>query len=83
MAVGAIGSLGPAAGEALPDVVRLGRTTPSTVERMGVARVLGEIGRGSREAEALLREWAADADPFLRPAAEAALKKLTARPVPK
>lgn len=82
-AVGAIGNLGPAAREAVPDLIGFARGNPSTLYRMGVARALGETAHGHREAEVLLREWAQEDDPFLRPAAEAALRKVTAKPDPK
>jgi hypothetical protein len=83
VSIGAVRRLGPAGKDLAPDLVRIARDDKSAWLRPGIAEVLGEVGRGSREAEELLREWIAENDPGLRPAAEAALKKLTAKTEPK
>ena len=83
VAIGAARRLGPPAKELVPDLIRIARDSSGAWVRLNVAHALGDIGRGSSEAEALLREWIAESDSDLRPAAEAALQKLTAKPDPK
>jgi hypothetical protein len=80
VALGGLRRLGPAAREAVPDLIRLVRASGSRGVRPAVIQTLGEIGRGSREAESALREWAAENNPAIKPEVEEALKKVTAKP---
>ena len=80
---GPSGASGRPPKELVPDLIGIARDEPATWLRFGVAQRPGRDRPGQPGGRSLLREWIADNDPDLRPAAEAALKKLTAKPDPK
>ena len=79
-AASALGKFGPAAKEAVPDLVEYGRSRAIGISRVALAVTLGKIGSGARAAEPLLREWAKAEDEDLRKAAEEALVRIAGKP---
>jgi HEAT repeat protein len=75
-AVRALGAIGPAAADAVPELVRILRDEPTRVVRVEASHALSKMGPAARSAVPALAEALADKEPLVRMNAVMTLSKL-------